>query len=111
MPQVSRTWVGPDGVTIQTAILDTDTGELTVTDATGTNTTTADPDDLAATTERIEARERRQRLDQAADVLEQWAADARTTTVTNGNNRQVTQVMVDRLGMFFDRFADLLRER
>lgn len=41
-------------------------------------------------------------------TLRSWALDAQSTTVTNGNNNVVTQTMVDRMGVFFDRFADLL---
>lgn len=51
------------------------------------------------------------RLETATTVLRDWAADAQTTNVTNGNNTAVTQVMVDRLGVFFDRFADLLDDK
>ena len=47
----------------------------------------------------------------AIPTLRQWAADASAVTVTNGNNTSVTQTMVDRLAIFFDRFADLLEER
>lgn len=42
------------------------------------------------------------------DILRQWALDAAGTTVTNGNNTVVTQQVVDRLGVFFNRFADLV---
>lgn len=41
-------------------------------------------------------------------TLRQWAVDAASTNVTNGNNTAVTQTVVDRLGVFFDRFADLI---
>ena len=44
----------------------------------------------------------------SVDTLRQWALDAQSTSVTNGNNNNVTQTMVDRLGVFFDRFADLI---
>lgn len=44
----------------------------------------------------------------AIATLRQWATDSQSTVVTNGNNNAVTQTMVDRLGTFFDRFADLL---
>ena len=44
----------------------------------------------------------------AVATLRQWAADAAGTTVNNGNNTQVTQVLVNRLGIFFDRFADMI---
>ena len=53
---------------------------------------------------------RRTDLQAAVSTLRQWSDDAEATTVTNGNNQAVTQTMVTRLGVFFDRFADLLTE-
>lgn len=50
-------------------------------------------------------------VDNAVATLRQWAVDADGTTVTNGNNTTVTQQMVDRLGVFFDRFADLVESK
>ena len=50
-------------------------------------------------------------VSQAVTTLRQWAVDAAGTTVNNGNNRAVTQQVVDRLGVFFDRFADLIESR
>ena len=50
-------------------------------------------------------------LNGAIPTLRQWATDAAAVTVTTGNNTAVTQTMVDRLAIFFDRFADLLEER
>lgn len=47
-------------------------------------------------------------LDGVVSTLRSWASDARATTVTAGNVVAVTQTMVNRLGVFFDRFADLL---
>ncbi len=47
-------------------------------------------------------------VDNAVSTLRQWALDAEGTTVSNGNNTAVTQTMVNRLGVFFDRFADLI---
>lgn len=41
-------------------------------------------------------------------TLRAWAADAQSTTVTSGNAVATLQVVVDRLGVFFDRFADLI---
>lgn len=56
-----------------------------------------------------------QRVDALADqfqggikTLRQWATQAQNTTVTNGNAVATLQIVVDRLGLFFDRFADLL---
>ena len=54
---------------------------------------------------------KRSNVDQAVATLRQWAIDAENTTVTNGNNTTVTQIMMDRLGVFFDRFADLIETR
>lgn len=54
-------------------------------------------------------RESRQfRLEQAIATLRAWADDAEGTIVTTQNAVTVLQVTVDRLGTFFDRFADLL---
>ena len=55
--------------------------------------------------------QKRTNVEQAVDTLRSWAEDARSTNVTNGNNNTVTQVVVDRLGVFFDRFADLIESR
>lgn len=57
------------------------------------------------------AQDRESNLRAAIDTLRQWADDAAGAKVTNTNNTQVTQVVVDRLGVFFDRFADLLENR
>jgi hypothetical protein len=53
----------------------------------------------------------RSTLRNSIPVLRGWAADARNTTITQGNVIQVTNVMLDRLGKFFDAFADLLETR
>jgi hypothetical protein len=50
-------------------------------------------------------------VEQAVANLRTWAEDARNTTVTGANNDTVTQTVVDRLGTFFDRFADLIESR
>lgn len=55
--------------------------------------------------------DRRDRLAAAAATLRSWAEDARATDVTRDNAVQVLDVVVDRLGVFFDRFADLLDDR
>lgn len=44
-------------------------------------------------------------------TLRQWAADARATNVTQGNAVATLQTVVNRLGTFFDRFADDLETR
>ncbi len=50
-------------------------------------------------------------VSQSVTTLRQWAADAASTTVTTGNQVVVLQQVVDRLGTFFDRFADLIESR
>jgi hypothetical protein len=52
--------------------------------------------------------EARRILEEGIPVLRQWAEDARNTTVTQGNAVATLGVVVDRLGKFFDQFADLL---
>jgi hypothetical protein len=54
---------------------------------------------------------RRTDLQASVSVLRQWADDAAATTVTAGNIAAVTQTMVNRLGIFFDRFADSVIEQ
>ncbi len=54
---------------------------------------------------------KRQNVKNAVATLRSWAEDARNTTVTGANNDAVTQQVVDRLGTFFDRFADLVETR
>lgn len=44
-------------------------------------------------------------------VLRQWADDAESTTVTSGNAVATLQQVVNRLGKFFDNFADLIEGR
>lgn len=63
------------------------------------------PDELAAHDARAA------RLRGAVATLRQWASDADDTSVTQGNAVQVLGTMVDRLGLFFDRFADLLENQ
>jgi len=41
-------------------------------------------------------------------TLRKWSTQAQATTVTKTNAIAILQVMVDRQGVFFDRFADLL---
>ena len=45
---------------------------------------------------------------EAIATLRQWKIDATGVNVTNGNNNNVTQQTIDRLGIFFGHFADLL---
>lgn len=56
-----------------------------------------------------EAREqKRTTVGNAVATLRQWADDAEATTATSGNAVAVLNTVVDRLGVFFDRFADLI---
>ncbi len=55
--------------------------------------------------------QKRTNIDQAVATLRTWAADAQTITITTANHEAVLQVVVDRLGVFFDRFADLIETR
>ncbi len=74
----------------------------------------ATPDEIEAVDEQIDQEDREQKgtnVSQAVTTLRQWASDAAGTTVTNGNNKVVTQQMVNRLGIFFDRFADLIESK
>ena len=66
-------------------------------------------ENLAAARVAAEVREtKRRNVDNAVATLREWAADADATTVTSGNAVAVLDVVVDRLGVFFDRFADLI---
>lgn len=67
--------------------------------------------ELDAEAEREARQERDTTLEGAISTLQQWADDAAGTTVTSDNAVQVLGVVVDRLGVFFDRFADLLENR
>ena len=51
---------------------------------------------------------RRLNVEQAVSTLRTWSDQAESTTVTQGNAVATVQTMVDRLGVFFDRFADLV---
>lgn len=52
---------------------------------------------------------KRQKLRAATGTLRQWADDARTSpAVTSGNVVQQVQTIKDRLGIFFDHFADFI---
>lgn len=62
----------------------------------------------AAEADNADRTAKRQSVADSIATLRQWADEAATTTVTNGNNNAVTQTMMTRLGIFFDRFADLV---
>jgi hypothetical protein len=55
--------------------------------------------------------DREDRLATSIENLRQWADQAEATTVTSGNAVATLQTVVTRLGVFFDRFADLLEQR
>lgn len=87
---------------------------IDVVDGTPTVVWTARPkttEEQAADTDRAAFQTREDNLAAAVATLRQWAQDAAGTTVTNGNNTAVTQTVVNRLGVFFDRFADLIENR
>ena len=108
---------GPDGTLLHSRVVDLAAGVYRITDhqaGTPEEVVPIPADDLAYYAERDAERARRQRLEQAAATLRQWAEDARGVNVAPMNTTQhknVTQTLVDRLGVFFDRFADLLDER
>ena len=109
-----RRTFGPDGVQLLRAeTVDLETGIMTAVDGAGSTIETVQlgQAELDALTAEEEQRARRLRLDQAAATLRAWAVDADATTVTAGNAVAVLGVVVDRLAVFFDRFADLLDER
>ena len=74
----------------------------------------ATPDEILLVDEQIDSDDREQKgtnVSQAVTTLRQWAVDAASTTVTTGNQVVVLQQVVNRLGVFFDRFADLIESR
>ncbi len=74
----------------------------------------ATADEILRVDDQIDAEDREQKganVSQAVSTLRQWAIDAAGTSVNNGNNTNVTQQVVDRLGIFFDRFADLIESK
>ena len=74
----------------------------------------ATPDEIELVDNQIDNEDRETKADnvsQSVTTLRQWATDAAGTTVTTGNQVVVLQQVVDRLGTFFDRFADLIESR
>jgi len=61
-------------------------------------------------TEQLAFATREANLAASVATLRQWASDARGTSVTSGNAVATLQVVVNRLGVFFDQFADLLQQ-
>lgn len=64
--------------------------------------------ELAINAEKKDRVNKRVALKNAIPVLRGWADDAEGTTVTSGNAVNVLQTVVNRLGKFFDNFADML---
>ncbi len=74
----------------------------------------ATPDEILLVDAQIDSEDREQKgtnVSQAVTALRQWALDAQSTTVTSPNAVVTLQIVVDRLGIFFDRFADLIESR
>ncbi len=74
----------------------------------------ATPDEILRVDAQIDSDDREQKatnVSQSVTTLRQWATDAAGTTVTTGNQVTVLQQVVDRLGTFFDRFADLIESK
>lgn len=65
-------------------------------------------EEIAARAEAADREAKRQELANAIATLRSWSDQAESTTVTSGNAVQTLQVTVNRLGIFFDRFADML---
>lgn len=102
------------GVLIKSVTYDLARSEVTVFENGQTTTLPADPSIIAAIVASAAVEARRARLDTAAATLRAWSAEAATTNVgpmTVTQHKAVTQTLVNRLGVFFDRFADLLDER
>ena len=74
----------------------------------------ATADEIVRVDEQIDSDDRDTKgtnVSQAVTTLRQWAVDAAGTTVTTGNQVTVLQQVVNRLGVFFDRFADLIESK
>lgn len=103
-----------DGVLVYSRTYDTTAGTVTVFKDGVSTAYTADPEDLAAIAEAKAIQDRTDRLNNAVTTLRLWASEAKTVDVapmTVTQHKAVTQTVVTRLGIFFDRFADLLDER
>ena len=74
----------------------------------------ATADEILLVDAQIDTDDREQKatnVSQAVTSLRQWATDAQNITVTTGNAVATLQTVVDRLGVFFDRFADLIESK
>lgn len=63
---------------------------------------------LAAKADDVDRDLKKGNVANAVATLRDWATQSAGTTVTSGNAVTVLQTMVDRVGVFFDRFADLI---
>lgn len=68
-------------------------------------------DELASDAIATESAQRTVNLTSAIGTLRQWSEDAGNMAVTSGNVVATTQIVVNRLSVFFDRFADLLEQQ
>lgn len=68
-------------------------------------------EELAADALRKDVEQKNQSLAAAVSTLRDWADDAEGVTVTSGNAVNVLQIVNNRLGKFFDHFADMLEVR
>ena len=74
----------------------------------------ATPNEIESVDAQVDIETREQKgtnVSQAVTALRQWATDAQNVTVPTGNAVATLQTVVDRLGVFFDRFADLIESR
>ena len=67
-----------------------------------------DAGELAAVADEQDRAGKRVNVANAVSTLRDWATQAAGVTVTSGNAVATLQTMVDRMGTFFDRFADLI---
>ncbi len=65
-------------------------------------------EELAVKAELQALNEKRVVITQAIPVLRRWAEDANAVTVTTQNAVSVLNILIPRIGTFFDKFADLL---
>lgn len=68
-------------------------------------------EELAAEADQEARQGRETNLSGAISTLRTWSDQAASTNVTQGNAVATLQTVVTRLGVFFDRFADLLENR
>lgn len=111
---MNRRTYNADGQLIYSETYDLDAGTVTIGDAGTVAVEQVPPALLAVLISERAAIQRTQRLAVAAETLREWAAEAAAVNVGPMNvtqHKAVTQTMLTRVGVFFDRFADLLDER